>query len=183
MVRYFHIDCPSQNLKILKYMPVLMTLLHTIIFYILVLAISGNMASEIIDTMDTDQVDRKRKQDGGSTGVSPEMKKQYSRVSSELPLAPIPELESPNRDIVMNLVVDAFNNKTFIDKISPSLQAICQPITNAAINEAVARAVSKLERDVIKPLKEQNQILRETVKQKDEAIIAKDELLNLRRTL
>ena len=45
----------------------------------------------------------------------------------------------------------------------------------------MARAVSKIERDVINPLKEQNQILTETVKQKDEAIKAKDELLNLRK--
>ena len=85
-------------------------------------------------------------------------------------------MESPNRDTVMNLVVDAFNNKTF-DEISPSLQAICK----LAINEAVARAVSKLELDVIKLLKEQKQILRETVKQKDEAFKAKYVLLNLRK--
>ena len=45
----------------------------------------------------------------------------------------------------------------------------------------MARAVSKIERDVINSLKEQNQILTETVKQKDEAIKAKDELLNLRK--
>ena len=77
-------------------------------------------------------------------------------------------------------MVDAFSNKTFIDEISQSLQAICQLVIKAAINEAVARAVSKLELDVIKLLKEQSHFLRETVKQNDEAIIAKDELLNLR---
>lgn len=71
-----------------------------------------------------------------------------------MPLAPIPELESPNRDTVMNLVVDAFDNKTFIDEITPSLQVICQLVIKAATNEDVARAVSKFKLAVIKLLKD-----------------------------
>ena len=39
----------------------------------------------------------------------------------------------------MNLVADASNNKTFMDNISTSLQAICLPLANAAISVAVAR--------------------------------------------
>ena len=51
-----------------------------------------------------------------------------------------------------------------------------QPLTNTAINDAVAKAVLKLENDVIKPLQKKD----ETIAQKDEIIKAKDELLNQR---
>ena len=139
---------------------------------------------------ETETTDRKRKQDGGSTGVSPNLKKHYSVTSgkddSEFDLGAIPEIDLPTCNRTMNYVADRFTDEAFIKKISPTLVTISQPLTNAAINEAVAQVVLKLENDV-KPLQKQNDTLskaiakeNETNEQKDEIIMAKDELLKQR---
>ena len=89
----------------------------------------------------------------------------------------------------MNCVADCFTNNMFIKKISPTLVKMSQPLTNIAINDAVAKAVLQLENDVIKPLQKQNDILTkaiskkdETIQQKDDIIKAKDEHLKQRDT-
>ena len=124
-------------------------------------------------------------------GVSPELKKHYLVTSgkddSECELSVIPEIDLPTHNMVMNCVADCFTDEAFIKKKSPTLVTISQPLTNAAINMAVAQAVLKLENDIIKPLQKQNDTLskaiakkNETIEQKDEIIMAKDELLKQR---
>ena len=141
--------------------------------------------------MDSDQTaGRKRKQDGASSGVSPDLKKHYSAVSDpNFVLEAIPEIDLSTRNMIMNCVADCFTDEHFIKKISPTLVKMSQPLTNTAINDAVAKAVLKLESDVIKPLQKQNDMLNkviekndETIRQKDEIIKAKDELLKQRNT-
>ena len=139
--------------------------------------------------MDSDQTaDRKRKQDGASSGLSPDLKKHYSAVSDpNFVLETIPEIDLSTRNMIMNCVDDCFTDEHFIKKISPTLVKMSQPLTNTAINDAVTKAVLKLESDVIKPLQKQNDMLNkviekkdETIRQKDEIIKAKDELLKQR---
>ena len=135
-------------------------------------------------SMDGNTVDRKRKQDGGSSGVSPELKKHYS-VTSEgtgegFNLESIPEIDLPTRNMIMNCVADCFSDETFIEKISPSLVTISQPLTNAAINDAVAKVVLQLESDVIKPLRKQNNSLIEAIAKKDETIQEKEEIIKIK---
>ena len=55
-----------------------------------------------------------------------------------------------------------------------------QPLMTQAINDAVTNAVTKLERNVIKPLKQQNDELRKAALDKDQQIKKKDELLALK---
>lgn len=124
------------------------------------------------ETDTTETIDRKCKQDGGSTGVSPNLKKHNSITSgkddSEFDIGAIPEIDLPTRNMIMNCVADCFTDEAFIKKISPTLVTISQPLTNAAINEAVAQVVLKLENDVIKPLQKQNDTLSNAIAKKDE---------------
>ena len=142
-------------------------------------------------TMDIDAAtDRKRKQDGASSGVSSDLKKHFSATSDpDFELGTISEIDLPTHYMIMNCVADCFTDETFIKRISPTLVKMSQPLTNTAINDAVAKAVLKLENDVIKPLQKQNDILTkaiskkdETIQQKDDIIKAKDELLKQRDT-
>ena len=128
----------------------------------------------------------KRKQDGGSTGVSPDLKKHYAE-SSTGSLDAISEIDPPTRDMIMNTVVDCFNDDTFIKKLSPTIVKLSQSLTTAAINDAVAKAVIKLENDVVRPLQKQNELLKKVlddknkiITEKEEIIRAKDELLSQR---
>ncbi|MEW8547226.1 MAG: hypothetical protein AB2693_27260 [Candidatus Thiodiazotropha sp.] len=119
--------------------------------------------------MDIDLESRKRKQDGASTGESPTMKK----VSS------VPDFckSMPLGEPFLQDVASAFENQKFIDKVTPSLNTIMKPIITQAINDAVANAVRSLESSVIKPLQEQNKMLRLQIKETDEIIQTKNELL------
>ena len=130
--------------------------------------------------------DRKRKQEGGSTGVSPDLKKHFSDESSD-PLSSIPEVDPGTREMIMNCVADCFNDESFIKKITPTIVTLTQQVTKVVINDAVAKAVTKLEQDVIKPLQKKTDDLskaidekNKTIKEKDEIIMAKDELLSQR---
>ena len=133
---------------------------------------------------------RKRKQDGASSGVSPDLKKHFSAKSDpDLELCTISEIDLPTCNMIMNCVADCFTDETFVKRISPTLVKMSQPLTNTAINDAVAKGVLKLENNVIKPLQKQNGILTkaiskkdETIQQKDYIIKAKDELLRQRDT-
>ena len=136
--------------------------------------------------MDMETPDRKRKQDGGSTGVSPDLKKHYAEVGDlSEPLVPIPEVDPSTREMIMNCVADCFNDEAFIKKITPTIVTLTQEVSKIAINDAVTKAVIKLEKDVIKPLQIKTDILtraieekNKTIKDKDAIIMAKDELLN-----
>ena len=77
-------------------------------------------------------------------------------------------------------MADCFSDKTFIEKISPSLVTISQPLTNAAINDAVAKVVLQLESDVINPLRKQNNSLIEAIAKKDETIQEKEEIIKIK---
>ena len=124
---------------------------------------------------DTDTVDRKRKQDGASSGVSPDLKKHYSVTSDpDFELDTVSEIDLPTRNMIMNCVTDCFNDETFIQKISPTLVKMAQPLTNTAINDAVAKAVLQLENDVIKPLQKQNDMLTKVIANKEDVIKQKD---------
>ena len=134
--------------------------------------------------METDTPKGKRKQEEGSSGVSPDLKKHYPETSTES-LGAIPEIDPPTRDMIINCVADCFNNDAFIKKISPTIVKLSQTLTNAAINDAVTKAVTQLEKDVVKPLQKENGTLKKAIDEKDktitekEAIIqAKDELLS-----
>ena len=126
------------------------------------------MASNVdTNSMDVDTADRKRKQDGASSGVSPELKKHYSVTSTpDFELGTISEIDLPTRNMIMNCVADCFTDETFIQKISPTLVKMSQPLTNTAINDAVAKAVLQLENDVIKPLQKQNDMLSKAITKK-----------------
>ena len=86
------------------------------------------------ETDTTETIDRKHKQDGGSTGVSLDLKKHYSVTSgkddSEFELCVIPEKDLPTRNMIMNCVADCFTDEAFIKKISPTIVTISQPLTN-----------------------------------------------------
>ena len=58
-----------------------------------------------------------------------------------------------------------------------------QPLTNTAINDAVAKAVLQLENDVIKPLQKQNDMLSKAITKKDETIAQKDEIIKAKDEL
>lgn len=124
--------------------------------------------------MDVD-LDRKRKQEG-SSGVSPSLKKQVSlgdlRGACELNWD-----GSSESNPVVGTVVNAFQDKSFIKQITPSLKEIFQPLMNQAIDQAVTNTATRLERDVIKPLQEQNKLLRQRVKENEGLIQYKDEII------
>ena len=126
------------------------------------------MASNVdTNSMDVDTGDRKRKQDGASSRVSPELKRHYSVTSApDFDLGVIPVIDMPTRNMIMNCVADCFTDETFIQKISPTLVKMSQPLTNTAINGAVAKAVLQLENDVIKPLQKQNDTLIKAIAKK-----------------
>ena len=63
-----------------------------------------------------------------------------------------------------------FEKKSFIDQVTPSLNAIMEPIITAAINEAVTQAVTRLEQRLIKPLKLKIKESEENIKQKEELL-------------
>ena len=134
----------------------------------------------------TETPDRKRKQEGDSTGVSPDFKKHLSDESSD-PLSSIPEVDPGTREMIMNCVADCFNDESFIKKITPTIVTLTKQVTKVVINDAVAKAVTKLEQDVIKPLQKKTDDLskaidekNKTIKEKDEIIMAEDELLRQR---
>ena len=136
--------------------------------------------------METDTPKGKRKQVEGSTGVSPDLKKQNTEAPTEL-LGAIPEIDPPTRDMIMNCVANCFNDEAFIQKISPTIVKLSQSLTTAAINEAVTKAVTQIEKDVVKPLQKQNDMLKKaadekdkSIREKEEMIQAKDELLSQR---
>lgn len=138
--------------------------------------LSVQIMSDGPDTkMDVD-IDRKRKQEG-SSGVSPSLKKQVSlgdlRGACELNWD-----GSPESNPVLGTVVSAFQDKTFIKQITPSLKEIFQPLMNQAIEQAVTNTATRLERDVIKPLQEQNKLLRQRVKENETMIQFKDEVIS-----
>ena len=59
------------------------------------------------NSMDVDTADRKRKQDGASSGVSPKLKKHYSVTSTpDFELGTISEIDLPTRNMIMNCVAD-----------------------------------------------------------------------------
>ena len=74
-------------------------------------------------------------------------------------------------------VASAFENQKFIDKVTPSLNIIMKPIITRAINDVVANALRSLEILVIKPLQDQNKMLRLKVEETEEIIQTKNELL------
>ena len=128
----------------------------------------------------------KRKQAEGSSGVSPDLKKPNTESSAE-PLETISEIDPPMRDMIMNCVADCFTDEAFIDRISPTILKLSHSLTNAAINDAVTKAVTQMEKEVVRPLQKQNSMLKKVVEEKDniikekvEIIRAKDELLSQR---
>ena len=125
--------------------------------------------------MEVDPESRKRKQDGASSGVSPTLKKVNSM--PDFSLTASEDKSSKACASFMNDVASVFENETFIDRIAPSLHKLMAPVITSAVNEAVACAVTKLEKDVIKPLQEQNKKLNLKVKESEEIIRSKDELL------
>ena len=108
---------------------------------------------------------RKRKQDGAPTGDSPTMKKVNS----------LPDFckAMPLGEPFLQDVASAFENQKFIDKVTPSLNTTMKPI----ITQAVANAVRSLEISVIKPLQDQNKMLKLKVEETEEIIQTKNELL------
>lgn len=119
--------------------------------------------------MEVDLESRKRKQDGASSGVSPTLKKVNSSPDFQA-------LMQGNRSFSSD-VASVFDNQSFIDKVTPSLNTIMMPFIKLAINEAVTKAVTRLETDVIKPLQDQNKSLRLKVTESEEIIATKNELL------
>ena len=119
--------------------------------------------------MDIDLESRKRKQDGAPTGDSATMKKINS----------LPDFckAMPLGEPFLQDVASAFENQKFIDKVTPSLNIIMKPIITRAINDVVANALRSLEISVIKPLQDQNKMLRLKVEETEEIIQTKDELL------
>ena len=117
----------------------------------------------------------KRKQDGASSGVSPTLKKVNSL--PDFSLTASEDTSSKSCASFLNDVATVFENETFIDRISPSLHKLMAPVITMAVNEAVTSAVTKLEKDVIKPMQEQNKKLYLKVKESEEIIRSKDELL------
>ena len=117
----------------------------------------------------------KRKQDGASSGVSPTLKKVNSMPVFSLTASE--DTSSKSCASFLNDVATVFENETFIDRITPSLHKLMAPVITLAVNEAVTSAVTKLEKDVIKPLQEQNKKLILKVKESEEIIRSKDELL------
>lgn len=89
--------------------------------------------------MDSDSESRKRKQEAPS-GVSLSMKKVNS-VSDFVTF----EGEADAEDSFLHDVASAFEKKSFIDLVTPSLNAIMEPIITSAINEVVTQAVTRLE--------------------------------------
>lgn len=71
---------------------------------------------------------------------------------------------------LLDSVAAAFQDQPFIDKITPSLIASMQPLMTQAINDAVTNAVTKLERNIFKPLKQQTDELRKAALDKDQQI-------------
>lgn len=143
-----------------------------IAFWILLL-VGLSMSDSAVSKMDVD-LDRKRKQEG-SSGVLPSLKKQVSlgdlRGACEL------NWDESEPNPVVGIVVNAFQDKTFIQQITPSLKDIFQPLMNQAIDQAVTNTATRLERDVIKPLQEQNKLLRQRVKESEKVIQSKDEVI------
>lgn len=100
---------------------------------------TGSVSFIDIITMDSDSESRKRKQEAPS-GVSPSMKKVNS-VSDFVTF----EGEAEAEDSFLHDVASAFEKKSFIDLVTPSLNAIMEPIITSAINEVVTQAVTRLE--------------------------------------
>ena len=111
----------------------------------------------------------KRKQDVASSGVSLTLKKVNSM--PDFSLTASEDRSSKACASFLNDVATVFENETFIDRITASLHKLM------AVNEAVTSAVTKLEKDVIKPLQEQNKKLNLKLKENEEIIRSKDELL------
>ena len=135
--------------------------------------------------METETPDRKRSQEGGSSGVSPDPKKHNFDESSD-PLSSTPEVDPGTREMIMNCVADCFKDEEFI-KFTPTIVTLTQHVNKITINDAVTKAVTKLEQDVIKPLQKKADVLTKaidekdkTIKEKDDIIMTKDELLNQR---
>ena len=120
------------------------------------------------------------------SGVSPDLKKHNYDESSD-PLTSIPEVDPDTREMIMNCVADCFKDEEFIKKITPTIVTLTQHVNKVTINDAVTKAVTKLEQDVIKPLQKKADVLTKaidekdrTIKEKDDIITTKDELLNQR---
>lgn len=125
--------------------------------------------------MEVDPESRKRKQSGASSGVSPTLKKVNSM--PDFSLTASGDTSSKSCASFMNNVATVFENETFVDRIAPSLHKLMAPVITLAINEAVTKAVTQIEKDVIKPLQDQNKKLNLKVKESEEIIRSKDELL------
>ena len=85
--------------------------------------------------------------------------------------------------MIMNCVADCFNDEAFTQKISPTIVKLSKSLTTAAINEAVPKAVTQIEKDVVKPLQKQNDMLKKAVDEKDKSIREKDAMIQAKDEL
>ena len=129
---------------------------------------------EVIEAMD---VETSRKRKGGAIGeTSPILKRQNScpnireSTLTSVVSESLKTSEGSTNANVGELIVRSFKDKSFIEKITPVLSTVFQPLITAAINEAVLKAVSGVEKGIIGSLKRENQELKSKINTVERAV-------------
>ncbi|MEW8547170.1 MAG: hypothetical protein AB2693_26970 [Candidatus Thiodiazotropha sp.] len=133
---------------------------------------------------DSDFNTRKRKEQEGSPGEksfeerSPELKISKSASATELTSLMDPDYLSEGQESrIAVIITKTFQKPDFIEKISPGLMSAFQPLMRSAINEAVTNAVSRVEKNVIAPLKKKNKDLNQKLEVVESEMKSKDTLI------
>ena len=126
--------------------------------------ISDSTEADISD-MEVDTTRNRKLEQGVSGGLSLDLKRSSSSPNvSEMMTG---RSKSGSTDLeslrMEDIIVNSFQKDSFIAKISPVISLIVQPTVTAAVNTAVANAVSAIEKSVIVPLRNQNKQLSEKV--------------------
>ncbi|MEW8548355.1 MAG: hypothetical protein AB2693_33035, partial [Candidatus Thiodiazotropha sp.] len=118
-----------------------------------------------ISDMDVDTTRKRKLELGTSGGLSPELKRSSSspNVGEMMSERYKSDSTDPESLRMEDIIVNSFQKDSFIAKISPVISLIIQPAVTAAVNTAVANAVSAIEKSVVVPLKKQNKQLSEKV--------------------
>ena len=64
---------------------------------------------------------------------------------------------------VGGIIVQSFQEKKFIEKITPVLTPVVAPLITAAINEAVMKAVSAIDKGTVAKIKTENEELKKRI--------------------
>ena len=130
--------------------------------------------NEVTEAMD---VETSTKRKGGAIGeTSPILKRQNScpnireSTLTSVVSESLKASEGSTNANVGELIVRSFKDKSFIEKITPALSTVFQPLITAAINEAVLKAVSGVEKGIIGSLKREDQELKSKINTVERAV-------------